>query len=48
MPTLSRFIAACIVIALAAYGAVFALATFVHPTPREITVRVSTDKLLQE
>lgn len=48
MPTLSRFIVACILLALAGYGIVFALANFVEPTPREISVRVSTDKLLQE
>ncbi|MCX5494626.1 hypothetical protein OSH11_07925 [Kaistia dalseonensis] len=48
MPTLSRFILALIVIAAVAYGVVFALATFVEPTQREITVRVPTDRLLQE
>ncbi|WEK50573.1 MAG: hypothetical protein P0Y66_00200 [Candidatus Kaistia colombiensis] len=48
MPTLSRFIIACILLALAGYAAVFSLATFVQPTPREITVRVPTDRLLQE
>ncbi len=48
MPTLSRFIVACIVIAALGYAAVFALANFVRPTPHEITVRVPTDKLLRE
>lgn len=48
MPTLSRFIIACILLALAGYAAMFALANFVEPSPREITVRVPTDKLLQE
>jgi hypothetical protein len=47
MPTLSRFIVACILIVLAGYAVVFALANFVEPTPREISVRVPTDKLLQ-
>jgi hypothetical protein len=37
-----------IAIAAAAYAAIFLLATFVEPTPHEITVRVPTDKLLQE
>jgi hypothetical protein len=48
MPTLSRFIVVCILLVLAGYAAAFALANFVEPTPREISVRVSTDKLLQE
>ncbi len=48
MPTLSRFIVACILIAAAGYAAMFALANFVTPRPHEITVRVPTDKLLQE
>lgn len=48
MPTLSRFIVACILLALAGYAVVFALANYVQPTPREITIRVPTDRLLQE
>jgi len=48
MPTLSRFIIACILFALAAYAAMFVLANFVEPGQREITVRVPTDRLLQE
>ncbi|BCP55124.1 hypothetical protein K32_37410 [Kaistia sp. 32K] len=48
MPTLSRFIAACILLALAGYAIVFVLANYVEPTPREITIRVPTDKLLRE
>jgi hypothetical protein len=48
MPTLSRFIVACILLVVAGYAVVFALARFVEPTPREISVRVPTDKLLQE
>ncbi|MCX5581249.1 histidine kinase [Kaistia terrae] len=48
MPTLSRFIVACILLALAGYAVVFSLANFVEPSPREITIRVPTDRLLQE
>ncbi|WP_018183433.1 hypothetical protein [Kaistia granuli] len=48
MPTLSRFIVACILLALAGYAVVFGLANYVEPTKREITIRVPTDKLLQE
>jgi hypothetical protein len=48
MPTLSRFILACILLVLAGYAVVFALANFVEPTPREISIRIPTDKLLQE
>ncbi|MBZ9937391.1 hypothetical protein LB518_13885 [Mesorhizobium sp. BR1-1-16] len=48
MPTLSRFIMVLIALGLAAFGAVYALATFVEPTPREITIRIPTDKLLKD
>lgn len=48
MPTLSRFIIACILIALAGFAAMFVLANFVEPGQREITIRVPTDRLLQE
>lgn len=45
MPSLIRFLVICGIIAGAAYGGMYALATFVKPTPREIIVRVSPDKL---
>lgn len=48
MPTLFRFLATSIVLALTGFGIVFALATFVTPTPREMTVRVTTDRLLEQ
>jgi len=48
MPTLLRFLATCLVLALTGWGIIFSLATFVMPTPREMTVRVSTDRLLQQ
>jgi hypothetical protein len=48
MPTLSRFLLVLILLAIAAWGVIFALATFVQPTPREITIRVPTDRLTRE
>lgn len=48
MPTLSRFIMVLIMLGLAAFGAVYALATFVEPKQREITIRIPTDKLLKD
>ncbi|WP_179956248.1 hypothetical protein [Pannonibacter tanglangensis] len=43
MPTLTRLIAAVILLAALGYGAVFALANFVEPREREITIRVQKD-----
>ncbi len=48
MPTLSRFIMVLVLLGLAGFAAVYALATFVEPKQREITIRVPTDKLLKE
>ncbi|MFZ1815174.1 MAG: histidine kinase [Rhizobiaceae bacterium] len=45
MPSLIRFIVACAVLAGCVYGGMFALATFVEPNPREMTVRIPSDKL---
>jgi hypothetical protein len=45
MPSLIRFLVFCAVIAGLVYGAMFALTTFVDPTPREITIRVPTEKV---
>ncbi len=40
MPTLTRLVLTLIVLAGLGYATVYALATFVEPAPREITVRV--------
>ncbi len=45
MPTLFRFLVTIGVIAGIAYGAMFALVTFVEPKKGEMTVRVPLDKL---
>lgn len=45
MPTLIRFLVFCAVIVGLVYGAMYALAVYVDPTPREITVRVPTEKV---
>jgi hypothetical protein len=45
MPSLVRLIVVLGLMGGFAYGAVFALATFVQPKPREITVTIPQDKL---
>jgi len=45
MPTLFRFIAVLAVIGGLAFAAMFALATFVEPEPREITVTIPSSRL---
>lgn len=45
MPTLIRLLVFCAVIVGLVYGAMYALAVYVDPTPREITVRVPTEKV---
>lgn len=45
MPTLSRFLFSLIVIAIIAYGVVYALANFVTPRQRDIEIRIPTDRL---
>ncbi|MCO5131714.1 MAG: histidine kinase [Xanthobacteraceae bacterium] len=47
MPSLLRFLTVVAIIAGAAYGAVFALANFVNPSPREMTVTIHSDKFLK-
>ena len=44
MPTLFRFLLVVAVLAGLGFAAMFALATFVKPDPREITVPVSTSR----
>jgi len=48
MPSLLRFLTVVAVLAGLAYGAVFALANFVNPTPREMTVTIHSDKFLKD
>jgi hypothetical protein len=47
MPSLFRFLVICAVLAGLVYAAMFALANFVEPNQREITVRVPADRLGQ-
>ena len=48
MPSLFRFLTAVAIIAGVVYGAIFALATFVNPKPREMTVTIPADKFLKK
>ena len=48
MPSLFRFLTAVAVIAGVVYGAIFALANFVNPKPREMTITVPADKYLKK
>jgi hypothetical protein len=48
MPSLFRFLTVIAVIAGIIYGVIFALANFVHPKPREITVTIPPDKFLKK
>ena len=45
MPTLTRLIMLLALVAAALYGAMFALANFVEPGTREITVEIPASKL---
>lgn len=45
MPTLFRFLVIVALLAAAGYAAMFGLATFVQPEPREITVTIPASKL---
>jgi hypothetical protein len=47
MPSLFRLIVALGIIGGAVYGAMFALANFVEPKPREITVTVPPDRFVK-
>jgi xanthosine utilization system XapX-like protein len=48
MPSLFRFLTVVAIIAGVAYGAIYALANFVKPTPREMTVTIPPDKFLRK
>ena len=47
MPSLFRFLVVVGLLGGLAYGAVFSLAHFVNPKPREITVTIPPDKFLK-
>ncbi len=47
MPTLFRFLSVIAIIGAVVYGALFALANFVQPSPREMTVTIPPDKYLK-
>ncbi len=45
MPSLIRFIFILAVLGGIGFGAMFALAVLVEPTPREMTVRIPNDRM---
>jgi hypothetical protein len=47
MPSLFRFLTVVAIIAGVVYGAIYALANFVNPKPREMTVTIPPDKFLK-
>ncbi len=48
MPSLFRFLTVVAVIGGIIYGTIFALANFVNPKPREITIHIPADKFLKK
>ena len=48
MPSLFRFLTVVAVIGGVIYGAIFALANFVSPKPREMTVTIPSDRFLKK
>ena len=48
MPSLFRFLSVIGIIAGIGYGVIFALANFVTPKPREMSVTISADKFLKK
>ncbi|WP_310621778.1 hypothetical protein [Flexibacterium corallicola] len=45
MPTLTRLLSIVSLFIISVVLAMYALATFVEPTPREITIEIKNDKL---
>ncbi|MEI9926268.1 MAG: histidine kinase [Bradyrhizobium sp.] len=48
MPSLFRFLTVVAVIGGVIYGTIFALANFVNPKPREMTINIPADKFLKK
>jgi hypothetical protein len=48
MPSLFRFLIAVAVIGGVVYGGIYALANYVNPKPREITVTIPSDRFLKK
>ena len=48
MPSLFRFLTVLAIIGGIVYGVIFALANFVNPKPREMTVTIPADKFLKK
>ena len=48
MPSLFRFLTLVAVVGAIGYGAMFALANFVTPKPREMSVSIPPDKFLKK
>ncbi len=48
MPSLLRFLTVVAIILGLGYAAIFALATFVEPKPRDITVTVPQDRFVKQ
>lgn len=47
MPTLTRYLFVVALLAAGLYGIVYALGTYVEPTPRQITIRLPPDRLFR-
>lgn len=45
MPSLFRFLTVVAIVAGVIYGGIYALANFVNPKPREMTITIPQDKL---
>jgi hypothetical protein len=48
MPSLFRFLTVVAVIVGIVYGVIFALANFVNPKPRDMTVTIPPDRFLKK
>jgi phage shock protein PspC (stress-responsive transcriptional regulator) len=48
MPSLVRLLAVVAILCAAVYGGLYALAHFVQPKPREISVSIPPDKFFKE
>lgn len=48
MPSLLRFLFVVGIICAAGYGSVFALANFIKPHPREISVTLPADRFVKQ